>query len=120
MSDLKPLMLATYPTVTVEEYYVDEAKRISGNPKQSLWIEYQDRSDQFFAGIWASEIGEWRISYTEEEYCCILTGESVITSSEGETFTVRSGDEFVIPAGFTGTWKVIEPTKKRFVVYEKA
>lgn len=119
MPGLKPLMLAATPSVEVEEYYIDEEKLISGNPKQSLWVEYQDKSAQFFAGIWASEIGEWRVSYTEEEYCCILEGESVITSAEGEVFTVKEKDEFVIPAGFSGTWRVVEPTKKRFIVYEK-
>jgi hypothetical protein len=26
----------------------------------------------------------------------------------------------VIPAGFSGTWEVLEPTRKRFVIYEAA
>jgi uncharacterized cupin superfamily protein len=31
---------------------------------------------------------------------------------------VRPGDEFVIPRGFVGTWEVVEPTLKRFVIHE--
>jgi hypothetical protein len=28
--------------------------------------------------------------------------------------------EFVVPRGFVGTWRVLEPTRKRFVIHEKS
>lgn len=99
---------------------VPEAKRIAGNPRQTVWMHYTDPSSQFFVGIWRSEPGKWAISYTEEEFCHMLDGVSVITSSAGEAVTVRAGDSFVMPRGFVGTWEVVEPTTKRFVVYEAA
>lgn len=101
-----------------EQYYLPAEKLIAGNPKQSLWKRYADQSGKFFAGIWASEIGKWRVNYTEEEYCRILQGESVITDANGKAMTVRVGDEFVIPAGFVGTWEVVVPTRKTYVIYE--
>ncbi|HEX8957728.1 MAG TPA: cupin domain-containing protein [Burkholderiaceae bacterium] len=101
-----------------EQYYLPAEKLIAGNPKQSLWKRYTDRSGKFFAGIWASEIGKWHVNYTEEEYCRILEGESVITDIEGKAMTVKVGDEFVIPAGFVGTWEVVLPTRKTYVIYE--
>ncbi len=97
---------------------VPEAKRIAGNPRQTVWMHYTDPSSQFFVGIWRSEPGKWAISYTEEEFCHMLDGVSVITSAAGEAVTVRAGDSFVMPRGFVGTWEVVEPTTKRFVVYE--
>ena len=103
----------------VEEYYLDREKLIDGNPKQSVWLCYSDSTEAFFVGNWASEVGKWNISYTEEEYCEILEGENVITDQDGNSVTVRTGDHFVIPSGFVGTWEVVEPTKKRFVIYEK-
>lgn len=99
---------------------VPEAKRIAGNPRQTVWMHYTDPSKQFFVGIWRSEPGKWAISYTEEEFCHMLDGVSVITSAAGEAVTVRAGDSFVMPRGFVGTWEVVEPTTKRFVVYEAA
>lgn len=102
----------------VEEYYVAEEKLIEGNPLQKLWVEYTDPSEKFCAGIWQSEIGKWTIQYTEEEYCHILEGVSLVTEDNGETNQVQAGDRFVIPAGFKGTWEVIEPTRKHFVIYE--
>src|ERR1700739_4441676 len=89
-----------------EQYFLPAEKLIAGNPKQSLWKRYADKSGKFFAGIWASEIGKCHVNYTEEEYCRILEGESVITDAQGKSMTVRVGDEFVIPAGFVGTWEV--------------
>jgi uncharacterized protein len=72
------------------------------------------------AGLWASEVGRWQVRYTEEEYCCILSGVSIVTSETGEAFTLREGDEFTISRGFVGTWEVVEPTRKRFVIYESS
>jgi len=101
-----------------DEYYLAPQKLIAGNPKQTLWMQYTDASKKFLAGIWHSEIGKWRIAYTEEEYCKILEGTSVITDSSGNAATVSTGGSFVIPRGFMGTWEVITPTKKEFVIYE--
>ncbi len=81
-------------------------------------MQYTDPSGKYCAGLWASEVGKWRIAYTEEEYCRMLDGVSVITDEQGIAVTVRPGDEFVIPRGFAGTWEVVEPTRKRFVIYE--
>jgi len=112
------LVLPSAPAVAAQEYFVAEEKLISGNPRQTVWLEYEDPSGQFFVGIWSSEVGEWRISYTEHEYCRILEGRSVITDAVGRAITVVADSEFTIPAGFTGTWRVVEPTRKRFTMYE--
>lgn len=108
------------PDQGAEHYYLDAAKLLDGNPRQTVWLEYQDASGQFCIGLWASEVGAWRVHYTEEEYCQMLDGVSEITDAAGHAVTLRAGDEFVIPAGFVGTWRVLEPTRKRFVIYERA
>jgi len=105
-------------SASAEEYFLPGDKLIAGNPKQCVWKHYADASGKFFAGIWGSEVGKWRVAYTEEEYCQVLEGVSVITDGHGTAVTVRAGEEFVIPAGFVGTWEVVEPTRKRFVIYE--
>jgi uncharacterized cupin superfamily protein len=106
-------------TAVPQEYYLAPDKLISGNPKQILWMHYTDASKKFFSGVWQSEVGKWRVSYTEEEYCCILEGTSVITKSSSSPVTVTVGESFVIPSGFVGTWEVVTPTKKTFVIYEQ-
>jgi len=101
-----------------EAYYLPAEKLISGNPEQNAWTQYTDPGEKYFAGIWCSDIGKWKISYTEEEYCEILEGKSVITDSAGNAVTVTAGYRFVIPAGFEGTWEVVDRCKKIFVIYE--
>lgn len=113
-------VLSQTPDVAAHEYRVPPDRLISGDPLQTVWLEYEDASAQFSAGIWSSEVGEWRIRYTEEEYCHILEGRSVITDEAGHAYTAVAGSEFTIPAGFIGTWRVEEPTRKRFVIYERA
>lgn len=101
-----------------EEYFLPKDKLLVGNPKQSLWVHYTDPSGKFSTGIWQSEPGKWNISYTEEEFCQLLQGSSVITDADGNPVTVNPGDNFVIPRGFVGTWEVLETTRKIFVIYE--
>lgn len=102
----------------VEEYFLPPEKLLRGNPRQTLRTQYADPSGKFFVGLWRSEPGKWKITYTEEEYCEMLEGASVITDARGNSIRVAAGDRFVIPRGFAGTWEVVEPTAKRFVIYE--
>jgi uncharacterized cupin superfamily protein len=47
-----------------------------------------------------------------------LTGVIVVTGDDGSQRTFRAGDAFVSPAGFTGTWEILEPAKKLYAYYE--
>jgi uncharacterized cupin superfamily protein len=119
MNGIRVHTLADSPA-GAEEYYLPPDKLIAGNPRQTVWRHYTDPSMRFFVGQWRSEIGKWRIAYTEEEFCHMLDGKSVITDSDGHAVIVTAGESFVVPSGFVGTWEVVEPTTKRFVIYEAA
>jgi uncharacterized cupin superfamily protein len=43
---------------------------------------------------------------------------SWVTGDDGSQRTFRAGDAFVSPAGFLGTWEIIEPAKKLYANYE--
>lgn len=60
----------------------------------------------------------WRIDYTEHEYCEIISGTAVLRDEAGGEKTLRPGDRFIIPAGFKGTWEVVEPCRKYYAVFE--
>jgi uncharacterized cupin superfamily protein len=102
------------------EYLPAPEKIVSGHPRQRVWSQYTDASQKFSVGIWECESGAWRIRYTEEEYCRIVMGRSLLTSADGVVREVVAGDEFVIPRGFEGVWEVIEHTRKVYVIYEGA
>lgn len=90
---------------------------ISGDPKFKTW----NLEDRFgvYAGVWQSTPGKWRIVYDEWEYCRILFGVSVITEDNGPSWRVSEGHSFVIRPGFSGTWEVIETTRKEYVIREQ-
>ena len=41
----------------------------------------------------------------------------MVTGDDGSQCSFRSGDAFVSPAGFTGTWEIAEPAKKLYAYY---
>ncbi|QYJ74440.1 cupin domain-containing protein [Shewanella sp. FJAT-52076] len=104
----------------IEQYFLPEEKRLEGNPLQSLTNHYSSPCGQFHAGVWQSDGGKWNVNYTEHEFCDILEGSSIICDSEGNSLTVEAGDKFVIPAGFKGTWEVVEHCRKIYVIFEQS
>jgi hypothetical protein len=93
---------------------------LSGIPRTRVSNQYTDGSRQFFCGVWSSTSGKWRIRYTEHELCVLFEGRVRIESSGGDRHEFRAGDAFVVPAGFEGTWEVVEPCKKWYAVFEVA
>jgi uncharacterized cupin superfamily protein len=89
-------------------------KVISGDPVHTTWNA--EERDGLYCGIWQSTPGKWRISYDEWEYCRILSGRSVITDENGAEHHLGPGDSFILRPGFTGTWEVIETTRKDYVI----
>jgi uncharacterized cupin superfamily protein len=92
----------------------DPARVVAGDPVHRTW-NLETRGG-LHAGIWESTPGIWRIAYEEWEYCRILAGVSVITDREGRAHRVGPGDSFVLRPGFTGTWEVVETTRKDYVI----
>ena len=94
-------------------------KVLTGDPEQVIHNYYDSPCGQMNAGVWEGAVGQWTVKYTEHEYCEILQGVSVLRDGEGNAKTLRAGDRFVIPAGFEGTWEVLEACRKIYVVYEQ-
>ncbi|MGI1663052.1 cupin domain-containing protein [Palleronia sp. KMU-117] len=92
----------------------DPARLISGDPVHRTWNA--EDHDGLYAGVWESTPGAWRVVYDEWEFCHILAGHSVLTADTGEVHVLRAGDAFVIRPGFSGTWEVIETTRKEYVI----
>ena len=79
---------------------------------------FGDSSQQFYAGRWSATRGKWRIRYTENELCVMTSGRVVLESDSGERATFLTGDAFVVPAGFCGTWEVLEDCSKIYAIFE--
>jgi uncharacterized protein len=91
---------------------------VEGSPRHELANYFSDPSQQFFAGRWSSTEGTWRVRYTESELCVMTQGRVIIKSDGGTANSFGPGDAFVIPAGFSGTWTVLEPCTKIYAIFE--
>jgi len=91
---------------------------IAGSPELQVRNFFSDATQQFFAGRWSATRGKWRVRYTENELCVLTAGSVVIESASGERSRFGPGDAFVIPAGFTGTWEVVEDCAKIYAIFE--
>lgn len=93
---------------------------LGGDPQQTIRNYFSDATGQFFAGVWESSPGRWRVQYSENEFCHLTKGRVRINAPSGQSWTFGAGDSFVIPAGFAGIWEVLEPASKLYVVFEPA
>jgi uncharacterized protein len=91
---------------------------IAGDPRQTVTNYFADASQQFFAGRWSSSPGKWRIRYSESEFCCLIKGRVVLQDLAGERWEFGPGAAFVVPAGFEGTWEVVEDCTKFYAIFE--
>ena len=92
-----------------------------GNPHRETWTLYASGDGQTSAGIWACEVGRWRIVFppNKEEYFFVIEGHVRLHDLHGGWTDVLAGQGAVIPAGFEGAFEVLVPVRKHFVVVER-
>jgi uncharacterized cupin superfamily protein len=91
---------------------------LAGDPRHTVTNYFSDDTQQFFAGRWSSSPGKWRIQYSESEFCCLTRGRVALENLAGDRWEFGPGVGFVVPAGFEGTWEVIEDCTKFYVIFE--
>lgn len=101
------------------DYDISAEKLIRGETRQATLNMFSDPGNEFHCGIWEGAPALWRVSYSENEYCHILQGRIRITDEAGTSVVVGPGDNFVIAAGFKGTWETLEFSKKIYVIFER-
>ena len=65
----------------------------SGNPRRETWTLYESADGQMSAGIWACEVGRWRIVFPpgKDEYFFVLEGWVRLHDRDGGYTDVRAG-----------------------------
>lgn len=89
---------------------------ISGNPEFNVITVNKDGAVK--SGFWESTKGKWHFVNGKDhwEYCHIVGGVSIITQDGGKPQTYKAGDSFILLPGFSGTWEVVEDTRKEYVI----
>ncbi|MBO9099518.1 cupin domain-containing protein [Rhizobium sp. VS19-DR104.2] len=114
MSLLK--LIDTNPTTAPRESKPTAGRLISGDPSFKTWPQDASRDDSVLTGLWEATPGETHsIKGTTYEFCHLITGVVEIVEKDGETYTYRAGDSFVMKPGFVGIWRTIETVRKIYV-----
>lgn len=97
-------------------------RRQAGNPTRQTWTLFEAPQGDLSAGIWACEVGRWRIVFPpdKDEYFFVLEGVVRLHDQQGGHTEFRAGQGGVIPGGFVGAFEVVEPVRKHFVVLDRA
>ncbi len=91
---------------------------LAGKPRLEVRNFFADPGQRFFCGRWSATRGKWRVRYSENELCVMTAGRVVLESASGERHAFGPGDAFVVPAGFEGTWEVVEDCSKIYAIFE--
>lgn len=92
---------------------------ISGNPTMESYFQFKSDDNRVISGTWTSTTGKYHTIYADpklHEFVHMIDGKLVITPDGGAPVNLGPGDAFVIEPGFKGTWEVIEPVRKHFVL----
>lgn len=99
-------------------HFAPKATSLTGDAHEAsidLWTS--TGSGRLETGIWEATPGEFGARRDGfHEICYIIAGRSTLRSEEGDEVVVESGDLFVTPAGWVGTWVVHESLRKVFVI----
>ena len=95
-----------------------EGRREVGCPERRTWTLYESAPDGVSVGLWECEPGRWRIEFGEHqhEYFTVLAGRVRLHTPDGTWVEFGPGQAAVIPAGFRGSFEVLERVRKHFVV----
>lgn len=93
------------------------AERTLAGPIDTVtWNHFIGEDDRLYCGIWEASPGKHKVAYTEWEFCQLIEGEAVLTDENGNATHIKTGEGFIIPAGFKGTWESLTPLKKHYVI----
>lgn len=99
-----------------EEGAPPQERILGGTPRTRTWNLEETPDGKVFSGVWECTPGKWRIHYDEWEFCTLLSGTSIVTEDGEAPVTLKAGDTMVLRPGFSGTWEVVETTRKLYVI----
>ncbi|MBT8199474.1 MAG: DUF861 domain-containing protein [Acidimicrobiia bacterium] len=103
---------------TLESTRIDGGIRVGADTgKPHTWYSELFDRDDIEVGLWGCTPGGWQIDdRPDTEVVHVLRGRARITDHDGESYEVGAGDIFVMPAGWSGRWDILDDLKKLYVI----
>jgi len=94
-----------------------------GNPLRETWSAVAaptGGATQLSSGLWRCEPGRWRIEFgvAQQEVFTVLSGRCRVHDTQGAYREVGPGESLHIPAGFRGSFEVLETVTKSWVILD--
>lgn len=92
---------------------------LRGNPRRETWNLVDDAvSGRLHAGVWSCQPGHWRIEMgaNERELFTVLSGRCRVHGEDGSVQEAGPGEAIWIPAGFRGSFEVLEALTKTYAI----
>jgi uncharacterized cupin superfamily protein len=93
---------------------------IAGNPRRDTWsvVDTALPPGRLYCGVWHCEPGHWRIEMApgEHELFTVLSGRCRVHAQGAGFEEAGPGEAIYIPAGFVGSFEVIEPLSKTYTI----
>lgn len=91
---------------------------IDGAPSNTTWEIEVTPDGTVSTGIWEVQVGSWQVVKETWEFCTIIAGVSELIEEGKPPRRITVGDSFLMRPGHSYVWRVIEPTKKIYVIRE--
>lgn len=93
---------------------------IQGNPRRDTWncVDADLGGSRLHCGVWHCEPGHWRIEMDpgEHELFTVLQGRCRVHREDGSFEEASAGEALYIPAGFRGSFEVLEAVTKTYAI----
>lgn len=89
-----------------------------GAPVQTFHKHFETADGLFTVGLWECEAGSFTVQFTGHEFAHLLEGEIHIEDENGRILQFLPGMQLVFPAGYSGTWHVLQKARKAFTWHE--
>jgi uncharacterized cupin superfamily protein len=90
---------------------------IEGDQVEAARTLFQSEDGSLQIGIWECTPGRFTADRSQSsETCHIISGRVEMTRLDGETRQLGPGDLLVLPQGWVGEWRILETTRKLYVI----
>ena len=92
---------------------------LRGNPRRETWnLVDEPVAGRLSVGVWRCEPGHWRIEMAadERELFTVLAGRCRLHAEDGSQVEAGPGEAVVIPAGFRGSFEVLQTLTKTYAI----
>jgi len=86
-------------------------------PKSVMRIDFGDPEGPLCSGVYGITPGKFEVDYTWTEIATVLEGRLLLTDVNGNTSEIGPGDSFLVTAGETIVWEILDQTRKCFFYY---